>query len=217
MARRKEKVTLADILGADAVTVAAPEQKNEARPGPSHPVGGRRKRDQSNGMVGLMVRITIALGALGIFAFPTFLIVILGLAPTLVGLFASQRPDRTKIQTVAAFNMSGVILFLVPLWMDGHTMQNAIHILSSVYCWAVMYSAAAMGFAVLWLGPQIAALVLNALAIGRRGKLDSIRSELIEEWGTGILPDDALLPYSAESRVKEGAAAKSKSERPDAA
>jgi len=217
VARRTQKVTLADILGDDAVTVAVPEQKNEARPVPSRPVGDRRKRNQSNGMVGMMVRITLALGALGIFAFPTFLIVILGMTPTLVGLFASQRPDRTKIQTVAAFNMSGVILFLVPLWMDGHTMDNAIHVLSNVYSWAVMYSAAAMGFAVLWLGPQIAALILNALAIGRRGKLDSIRSELIEEWGTGILPDDALLPHGVASRAKKGAAGKSKSERPDAA
>jgi len=217
VARRTEKVTLADILGDDGVTVTAPDQKKEANPGPSRPASGRRKRDQSNGMVGLMVRITIALGALGIFAFPSFLIVILGMAPTLVGLFASQRPDRTRIQAVAAFNMSGVVLFLVPLWMDGHTMQNAIHILSSVYSWAVMYSAAAMGFAVLWLGPQSTALVLNALAIGRRGKLDSIRSELIEEWGTDILPDDALVPHRAATRAKKGASGKPKSERPDAA
>ena len=207
MVRKAEKVTLTDILGDDVVVAVDPDRSVDSSR--KEPSGRRRNRIQGNGMLGLTVRAFIALGVLGVLAFPTFLIVMVGMAPTLVGLFSSHQPDRIKIQTIAAFNMSGVILFLVPLWTEGHSIENAIYVLSNVYSWAVMYSAAALGFAVLWLGPQVVASVLNAIAVGRRRKLDAIRSGLIEEWGTGILPDDAVVPHDA--------ATKGKSERPDAA
>lgn len=157
------------------------------------------------GTIGTTLKLLFIIGALAALAFPTFIVIMGGMVPTLVAILVSERTDRHKIQTLAAFNMCGVVFFLVPLWTGGHTMHQAMVIMSNVYSWAVMYMAAALGMGALWLGPHVAALVYNVLVVGRRRKIESIRRALLDEWGPDILPDGEVAPGEKKTKAKERA------------
>lgn len=164
-----------------------------------------RARAKPAGSIAMTLKLLFVIGALAALAFPTFIVIMGGMVPTLVSILVSERTDRHKIQTLAAFNMCGVVLFLVPLWTEGHTMHQAMAIMSNVYSWAVMFMAAALGMGALWLGPHVAALVYNVLVVGRRRKIESIRRALLDEWGPDILPDGEVAPRDKKAKDIEKA------------
>lgn len=167
------------------------EEKPETSPAIAPSSDAARRRRAS---LGVFVQLMLCVGALAVLAFPTFVILTAGMVPTLVAILVDERPNRHRIQTIGAFNLAGVVVFLVPLWAAGHTAQHAVRLLSDVYTWAVMYTAAAIGVGALWLGPQVAAAVSNVMAVRQRHRLEAIRAQLLDEWGTDLVPEGELPP-----------------------
>ncbi|RMF08820.1 MAG: hypothetical protein D6763_09150 [Alphaproteobacteria bacterium] len=174
------------------VASAAQGQSGQAGQLQTQSAGRSRKR-----WAGATIKFLVLIVGLGVLAFPTFVVLIGGMVPTLVSILVNERPDRHRIQTIAAFNLSGVVVFLIPLWASGHTVHHAVRLMSDVYTWAVMYTAAALGVGALWLGPQVAAIVSNILAVRKRRKLEAVRAALLDEWGTDLLPEGETSPRDA--------------------
>lgn len=129
-----------------------------------------------------------------IFALPTMLVLTFGLLPTLVAFVVDLHPRKYAARTVGFLNIAGTLPFLVSLWSGHHSLIEAMKILTDVYVWFVIYSAAAVGW-ILYLGmPSVAGFLMEINAARRVGKLDAERRKLIEEWGEGVdrtgrLPD----------------------------
>jgi len=134
--------------------------------------------------------LTIAVSILVLIfaALPTAMLLAMGLALTLVARIVDTTPGRYLTICVAWMNIGGLSPFLINLWFSGHDMATAIKIVTDVYYWFIVYSAAGMGW-LLFLGLPGAVAMLRALNSKRRiYVLREKQKELILEWGECVLP-----------------------------
>jgi hypothetical protein len=134
--------------------------------------------------------LTIATGVLVLIfaALPTAMLLAMGLAPTLVARIVDTTPGRYLTKCVAWMNIAGLVPYLTNLWFSGHDMATAIKIVTDVYSWFFVYSAAGMGW-LLFLGLPGAVAMFRALNAKRRIYfLREKQKELILEWGECVLP-----------------------------
>ena len=130
--------------------------------------------------------VWIGLAALVVAAFPTFIVLAVGIIPTLVAYLIDRRANKNATRCMAAMNLAGVAPVLMMLWGRGHTMGAALSLLSDVYNWLLMYGAAAGAVGLLWSMERAAATVLKASARQRLGSLQSRQKKLIAEWGDAV-------------------------------
>jgi len=142
----------------------------------------------------------VLIGCLLAFLAPAiFVLLLVGMAPTWVAIFA-ERHNAGRIHTMAALNIAGVLPFIGRLWSTNGGMTMVSELLSNVYTWAVMYGSAGLGVAFLWLGPQIAALYLDFKAAHYSHQLQKQKNYLIEEWGQKLEDTSDEASASAGSR-----------------
>jgi hypothetical protein len=134
--------------------------------------------------------LTIAISVLVLIfaALPTATLLAMGLAPTLVARIVDTTPGRYLTKCVAWMNVAGLVPYLTKLWFSGHDMATAIRMVTDVYTWFFVYSAAGMGW-LLFLGLPGAVAMFRALNAKRRIYfLREKQKELMLEWGECVLP-----------------------------
>jgi len=134
--------------------------------------------------------LSIAVGVLVLIfaALPTATLLAMGLAPTLVARIVDRTPGRYLMKCVAWMNVAGLVPYLTKLWFSGHDMATAIKMVTDVYTWFFVYSAAGMGW-LLFLGLPGAVAMFRALNAKRRIYfLREKQKDLILEWGECVLP-----------------------------
>lgn len=115
-------------------------------------------------------------------------LLVAGLMPTLaILLFDLGAHKGMRLNAMFAFNLAGVLPQAQFLWREGPTIERVTSLLSDVTVWAVMYGAAFAGAAMLWLGPILAAIVVQTLNQDKAARLGKIRDGLVAEWGDGVL------------------------------
>ncbi|GEQ97117.1 hypothetical protein JCM17844_07540 [Iodidimonas gelatinilytica] len=118
---------------------------------------------------------------------PIAALAILGLMPTFVILFVDIAPEKsTRLSAMFAFNLAGVLPYMVQMWEQGPSFANLMRIVGDVMAWTVMLGAAGAGAAVLWVCPVLAAGIQQYLNSDRAYKLEKQRDALIKEWGEGV-------------------------------
>lgn len=121
-----------------------------------------------------------------VFALPTMLVLTLGLLPTLVALVVDLNPRKYAARAVGFLNIAGTLPFLFKLWFGTHSLVAAMKILTDVFAWLVIYSAAAMGWLIYMGMPQVAGFLMELNASRRIRRIEARRSALIREWGEDI-------------------------------
>ena len=138
----------------------------------------------------------------------TFVIVAVGLIPTLATFIIQRGPQNVTTHVILAFNLSGVIP-VIPvvawLWHAGGTLPFAFQVLANPMSWAAMYGAAGIGALVMFIGPQFVSFTLERRAIAKIAALKDRQKRLVGEWGldliTSALEDDGLEKKPAEART----------------
>ncbi len=156
---------------------------NPAHENQTRPVGGTasRARSASGGIAGWVLSALLV-----VVAFPTFVVLAVGLAPSLVTFFVERGANRSAARSMAMMNMAGVAPVVAMLWSRGHTTDVALALLADPYNWLLMYGAAAIGLGLLWL-MQWTTVVMHQSARGQRLRwLTSRQQKLIEEWGKEV-------------------------------
>ena len=129
---------------------------------------------------------TVAM-AMAIFAFPTFLLVVVGLLPTVIAVLFDQDQEHARVKVMALLNVSGLFPFLDHLWSNGNSATLAVDMISSAYTWMAIYGAAGAAILMLWFAPAIAAIILQINNAHRRNKLAKWRRKMTDEWGDDIV------------------------------
>lgn len=153
--------------------------------------------------------LAIATGALVLLfaALPTTTLLVVAMAPTLGAFIGDTTPRRYLTKCVAGMNLAGTIPFLHKLWTTSHDMATAIALVTDLYVWLSMYSAAAVGW-LLFLGlPGVVAMVRALNARRRVYVLREQQKSLINEWGETILPSAETSRMDHQSHGSHGAAA----------
>ncbi|WP_281300760.1 MULTISPECIES: hypothetical protein [unclassified Iodidimonas] len=118
---------------------------------------------------------------------PIAALLIIGLLPTLVLLLADVTPERgIRLNAMFAFNLSGVLPYLVKMWEAGPSFVMLMEILTDLMAWTVMLGAAGAGAALLWVCPVITAGIQHYLNQGHAERLGEQRKAMIREWGEGV-------------------------------
>lgn len=116
------------------------------------------------------------------FALPTMLVLTLGLLPTLVAFVVDVNPRKYAARSVGFLNFAGTLPFLITLWSGRHDLIAAMKILTDVYAWLVIYSAAAMGWLIYMGMPSVAGFLMQFHAAQKIRSLEQARKKLIREW-----------------------------------
>ncbi len=138
-----------------------------------------------SGVLGGVV-VWIALALVAVLAFPTVMVVVVGMAPTLVALFIERRAGGGASHCIATMNLAGVAPVVAMLWGGGNTIDAALLLLGDVFNWLLMFGAAATAMAILWFMEQAATASFRAAAGRRLRWLISRQEKLISEWGEDV-------------------------------
>jgi hypothetical protein len=145
----------------------------------------RRKKSGDTNAGGIL--FVIFVGALAAVKFNVAMLLLFGLLPTLVlGITGKGAFKAERMQCVALANIAGVIMLIPEVWTNPNAFERVIFDFKN---WIIMWGSAAIGYALIYIGPMIAAIVMQSLAQDRVKKINSQRQELVEMWGTDVLGD----------------------------
>ena len=132
------------------------------------------------------VWFTIIAVLLVVVAFPTMILLGLGMLPTAVAYFIDRTPAKHAAFCVGGLNFAGVFGFLLDLWTGSHTVEGAAAILTDVFALAAIYGAAAFGWVMFMAIPPVVATFITVMAQRRISQLRLAQKRLIEEWGDEV-------------------------------
>jgi hypothetical protein len=134
---------------------------------------------------------------------PSVLVLVIGMAPTIVAFFTDRRREKYAAFCVGAMNLLGVLPVALGMWTRDHSMDSAMRNVTNVFNWFLMYGAAAVGYGLYSITPAIVAFFLRVQIERRITKMQGYQREMIEEWGEGVAEGSK----SAEDRAAQAAAA----------
>ena len=146
---------------------------------------------RARGSTGRTLAILLAIAAGAVLATPTFLVLLVGMAPTWIALVTDQDPGRLRSHAIGAMNLAGAVPFLFDLWQGANTVADALRLLGDVFVWLAMLGSAALGVGLATVGPHAAAAILGMLARRRATRLQEEQRRLVTEWGRTLLADAA--------------------------
>lgn len=159
---------------------------------------GRENEVRAMSRVSMSTVVTvIAVVVLMIVSLPTFVVVAVGMVPTVVHFMTRQEHDTSHGGSLAAINLAGVLPYLADLWREQPKLDDAFRIISDPYAVCVMLGSAALAFSIFWAAPQVAASIINVNAGRRLSGLIKAKDALVKEWGPEVSPSTSVPPAAS--------------------
>lgn len=110
----------------------------------------------------------------------------IGLVPTIVLGFTGRGEHKSqRLQCVGYTNLAGVLPF-IPLVIARNDSQVVI---GDIFNIVAMFGSAAIGYALLYVGPMVASYILQSMNQDRVKKIAQQRQMLVDLWGHEVLGD----------------------------
>ncbi|MEP3247209.1 MAG: hypothetical protein ABJN40_10250 [Sneathiella sp.] len=145
----------------------------------------------------------VFIGVCSVVAPPTMLVIACGMIPSVVATFLNTSKVKGSIAAMFAFNLAGVLPVLGYLWERGHTIDQAIRLLTDVFMWLLMFGSAGIAAFLLWGVPIVVQAFYEVQARQVVKRLERRRTKLIEEWGGQIIEDAKIQPSRAVVAAKK--------------
>lgn len=121
------------------------------------------------------------LGILAIITLPAFLLLLIGLLPTITILITDTK-NVYKLIIVGAFNLAGVFMYLIGV-LSEFTFEHTLAVLSNIFNLVIMFGSAAIGFIIYMEIPNLFLFLHKISAKRRLANIESKLAKLTEEWG----------------------------------
>ncbi len=145
--------------------------------------------DQAKQATKGMLPLLIFLGVGAVVVPPTIIVLTVGMIPSIVATFVNPGRVKGSIAAMTALNLAGVVPVIGFLWERGHTIDQAMRLLTDVFMWLLMFGGAGIAAFLLWGVPIVVQGVYEVQARHMIGKLEKRRMKMIEEWGGRIVED----------------------------
>ncbi|MFH1804542.1 MAG: hypothetical protein ABID63_06605 [Pseudomonadota bacterium] len=123
-------------------------------------------------------------------ALPTFVMLAVGLLPSMVAFMFDRGPGRYMSRCIFGLNFSGVAPYILEVWQNGgQTVSVATQQLIDPLTISIMYGAAGLGWIMYLAMPPIVANILNLAAQRRMSELRKRQRELIKSWGDSLIKE----------------------------
>jgi len=145
-----------------------------------------RRRSSNTNASGIF--FIIVLMVLAIINQQAAMLVAVGLLPTIVlGFTAKGSHKSQRMMCVGLTNSAGIVILLGDVWSNTVAFESLIVDLNT---WIVMWGAASIGYALNFVGPMIAAMILQGMAQDRVKNINQQKQELLELWGHEVMGSD---------------------------
>lgn len=157
----------------------------------------------------LSVIITWVIAPLvGILAFPTVMLSIGGMLPTLVAYIIDRTGKKHATYTVGYMNGVGCMAVALKMWLGDHSIDKALELMGDPMNWLIMYGAASVGWVIYFVMPPIVGTYLSISQEVKLKQLHDRQQELINEWGTDVKKDAPPLESLEDDQDDEEGAAR---------
>ena len=117
----------------------------------------------------------------------TFLLLIIGMLPSIITYITDRSAGRPLFKTVLAFNFSGVFFFLMDLLSSTPLDTGAVKAtLQDGGTWVSIYSSAGLAYMVYYSAPYVAFISLRLFTQGNLMRLRTAQQRLLADWGPDI-------------------------------
>ncbi|MBL4837971.1 MAG: hypothetical protein JKY34_10380 [Kordiimonadaceae bacterium] len=158
----------------------------------------RRAKKEMNPFMPILL---ICLGGLALFKMGAAILLAAGLVPTIVlGITGKGSFKSEKLQCVSFMNLSGVLTQFPTVWARPNSVYD---IIGEPINLLVMWGAAGFGYALIFVGPMIAAFAVQMLAQERTKSIIQQKQALVELWGTDVLGSKDDEPAASKSKLKK--------------
>ncbi len=144
----------------------------------------------------------IGIGTMAVLFRPTAVLLAVGLIPTMITLLFDRTPERFGVLCIGSLNFAGLYPILMPLWVKGHTMENAMRTLGDPTTGAVIMGAAGVGCVIYFATPPIVSLVLKYKIGAEITELEQRQKDLVGYWGEALNEDAGLSEASTAPALK---------------
>ena len=141
---------------------------------------------QTAGRAATRMIVIVIVGSIAAVTLPTVLILGIGMLPTLAAMITDLRNEKYATLCVGCMNFTGVLPFMIRLWTEGHSYDQAFTVIADPFTWLVMYGAAALGWAIYFVAPGIVGMFIGMRTEQRIQRLRRRQRDLVEEWGPGV-------------------------------
>jgi hypothetical protein len=153
------------------------EKAKPAKPDKKAKKGGGKLR---------LYTILIMAGIAAPFMFPTLILVIAGLMPTIVAFVMDRDRQHSSATAIGAMNCAGITPFVIDLWIKGQSMGNVVQILTDPANWLIILGSAAIGKTIVAIVPQALATITLAHSEMRIKTLKANLELLKNSWGPDV-------------------------------
>lgn len=142
---------------------------------------------------GLLLTVTCLLGVMFI---PVALVLIVGMAPTVVAGMIDKSAQKLKAVTVGFMNFAGCYPFLLTLIVQhGNSPEIAFDIIFQPLNIVVIYTAAALGYVIELGVTRLVAAYMVQSAENRIEEIADEQKDMVKRWGQEVTGDIPLDPY----------------------
>jgi len=134
-----------------------------------------------------------------IVSLPTVILISVGMLPTLVALLIDRTDQKFAASCVGGLNLSGVFPYILPLWLEEHSVDAAIVTITDIFSLSVMYSAAGFGWLIFLAIPPVVSAFITVIDETNLKQLKMVQRQIVEEWGDDI----ATVETEAETAERE--------------
>lgn len=159
----------------------------------------RRKRRSSEEMSGFGPLLIIGLAGLAFYAVDAAIVALVGIVPTIVLVFTGKGVFKAeRIQCVGFSNIAGVLPFLQQAKIRGWESV----ILGDMVSILLMFGSAAIGYALVYVGPMVAAFVLQGMNEDRLKKIAQQKQNLVDLWSHEVLGEKEEDPNAGKNFIR---------------
>ncbi len=171
--------------------MAQPKTNQKAATTQAKRPGGRLRFRMMLVLVVLLLTIVTAL--------PTFIVIMIGMVPTLVAFIVDLTPGRYLCRCVAGLNVAGIAPFVHKLWTGENNVDAALHIIGDSLSWLAFYGSAGFGWMLFLSLPGVVAAAQTINARRKVRLLHESQKNLAYEWGLSATGEDLDEPADPES------------------
>ena len=117
---------------------------------------------------------------------PTFILMLGGMVPSMVGYILDDTKKKSKAKAVAYLNLSGCFMVGMELWTGDNSVDAALEVFFQPVNWVIMYGMAMFGWILIRsLNPFIVTYLRLNYQVQQRN-LRARRKYLLNEWGEAV-------------------------------
>ena len=131
--------------------------------------------------IGRKILLFIFLCIMAIITLPAFLILLIGLLPTITILITDPK-NTNKLIIVGAFNLAGIFMYLINI-LNEFTLSHTLAVISNIFSLVIMFGSAAIGFIIYIEIPNLFVFLHKISAKKRLSGIENKLTKLTEEWG----------------------------------